>query len=402
MKKKKPEVVNHFESSVEKRNNFDVNFQVETRTIHSEISERKPESRNKKSKTRNSQPEIENSKCESSSILETRKFESRNNKIESKNNENESRNSDTKNKNNKNGRERDRGVEVYMETVRQRTTVRDKQILSTDIFQRHSQPEPELPDIRRHHSSAGDLRLAMDTSMLDPDQDASVGLPSVRKLLARFEHSPVDISDNCETSRAVTTTRVVRSSNNNVMPSAHNHNKHHTTSVSKTVRSETKHKAPSPSFRAVERKITNGNNQVLHNNNTRADDDGSGDDSDKALRHWDPQFFVRNLYKVGVCDLSDSMPVIGQLSTFSALIGKNCQFVHPRFRFLLWVSQNVHLRRMEASHWMPISHVPVLRDTWSDFLLVGKSQPCGIAGRSSTLLPGMEFYLFTKAKIRSR
>ena len=100
----------------------------------------------------------------------------------------------------KNGRERDRGVEVYMETVRQRSAVRDKQQLTTELFQRQQRlPEPivTLPD--------------MDTQEEPADtEDTNVGLPSVRKLLARFENS--QDGDNTETTtQARSKSRIVKS-----------------------------------------------------------------------------------------------------------------------------------------------------------------------------------------------
>ena len=91
-------------------------------------------------------------------------------------------NENEKGKNGKTGKERDRGVEVYMETVRQRTTVRDKPGLTTELFHRQENTVMMAPD-----------QLEGDTTGEHP-----VGLPSVRKLLARFENSQSDLCEKTE------------------------------------------------------------------------------------------------------------------------------------------------------------------------------------------------------------
>ena len=185
----------------------------------------------------------------------------------------------------KNGRERDRGVEVYMETVRQRSAVRDKPQLTTELFQRHQRlPEPVVtPDT-----------AAMESP--DPaDSDTNVGLPSVRKLLARFENS--QDGDNTETTtQARSKSRIVKSNSihgevraNKTPPARKSHTLYESDSRSIVV--------PSPSFRAVEKKVSQSHHQTVSQSDRDEERDERKRQQDKS-KHWDPQYFVKNLYKI--------------------------------------------------------------------------------------------------------
>ena len=187
----------------------------------------------------------------------------------------------------KNGRERDRGVEVYMETVRQRSAVRDKPQLTTELFQRHQRlPAPVVTP---------------DTAVMDPedppaDTDCSnVGLPSVRKLLARFENSRDNNGDNTE---ARSKSRIVKSNSihgevrANKTPPARkgSHTLYESDSRAIVV--------PSPSFRAVEKKVSQSSH---HQTASQSDNRDYEVDERKRLdqsKHWDPQYFVKSLYKI--------------------------------------------------------------------------------------------------------
>ena len=201
----------------------------------------------------------------------------------------------------KNGKERDRGVEVYMETVRQRSTVRDKKQLTTELFEKR-QPQSQ------------DRVMMVDTCQEDqdthPDDTTTVvGLPSVRKLLARFENTPLDPGDNIDHGKAVTVqaanTRFMKAANNNIMHVEHKTNKNSTKKMSivGTEMEKTKNVA-SPSFRAVEKRVTHSNQTVNH---SQLHDEGSDDDEnlkhEPRTKHWDPQYFVKALYRI---------PVIGE------------------------------------------------------------------------------------------
>ena len=139
-------------------------------------------------------------------------------------------------------RETSTGFTLYMETVRQRSAVRDKPQLTTELFQRQQRlPEPivTLPD--------------MDTQEEPADtEDTNVGLPSVRKLLARFENSKD--GDNTETTQARSKSRIVKS--NSIHGGDVRANKTPTRNVSHNLYAGDSRAivVPSPSFRAVEKK----------------------------------------------------------------------------------------------------------------------------------------------------
>ena len=183
----------------------------------------------------------------------------------------------------KNGRERDRGVEVYMETVRQRSAVRDKQQLTTQLFQRQQRlPEPivTLPD--------------MDTEPEPADtEDTNVGLPSVRKLLARFENS--QDGDNTETAQARSKSRIVKS--NSIHGGDLRASKTPTRSVSHNLYAGDSRAivVPSPSFRAVEKKVSHSHHQTVSHYDEEEEDQRK---SHVQSKHWDPQYFVKSLYKI--------------------------------------------------------------------------------------------------------
>ena len=180
----------------------------------------------------------------------------------------------------KNGKERDRGVEVYMETVRQRSAVRDKQPLTTELFQRQQIIPPDS--------------ATMET--LEPsDEDTNVGLPSVRKLLARFENS--QDGDNPENSQARSKSRIVKSNSIHggevrakKTPSARkvSHSLYESDSRAIVV--------PSPSFRAVEKKMSQSHHQTV--NHFDRDDGICQNTRNNQSKHWDPQYFVQCLYKI--------------------------------------------------------------------------------------------------------
>ena len=184
----------------------------------------------------------------------------------------------------KNGRERDRGVEVYMETVRQRSAVRDKQQLTTELFQRQQRlPEPivTLPD--------------MDTQEEPADtEDTNVGLPSVRKLLARFENSKD--GDNTETTQARSKSRIVKS--NSIHGGDVRANKTPTRNVSHNLYAGDSRAivVPSPSFRAVEKKVSHSHHQTASHYEEEEEEDQR--ESHVQSKHWDPQYFVKSLYKI--------------------------------------------------------------------------------------------------------
>ena len=184
----------------------------------------------------------------------------------------------------KNGRERDRGVEVYMETVRQRSAVRDKQQLTTELFQRQQRlPEPivTLPD--------------MDTQEEPADtEDTNVGLPSVRKLLARFENSKD--GDNTETTQARSKSRIVKS--NSIHGGDVRANKTPTRNVSHNLYAGDSRAivVPSPSFRAVEKKVSHSHHQTVSHYEEEEEEDQR--ESHVQSKHWDPQYFVKSLYKI--------------------------------------------------------------------------------------------------------
>ena len=248
---------------------------------------------------------------------------------------------ETKKTNNKNGKERDRGVEVYMETVRQRSTVRDKKILTTKLFERQSphcnSAAPPLVVLHQSHnnnradimcdSSDWDNNTAESSEQCDqetgPDDSGTIFLPSVRKLLARFENTSSDAGDNIDHCRtvsgvssapAVTRTVIngghseqyghgslrVANNNNAITQSQNKSNKSPTKTVSHHHgRNEMKSVAPSPAFRAVERSICNGKHHPSHTSVTNGyDDEDYNETGPKPLKHWDPQYFVRQLYKV--------------------------------------------------------------------------------------------------------
>ena len=183
----------------------------------------------------------------------------------------------------KNGRERDRGVEVYMETVRQRSAVRDKQQLTTQLFQRQQRPpEPIVtsPD--------------MDTEPEPADtEDTNVGLPSVRKLLARFENS--QDGDNTETAQARSKSRIVKS--NSIHGGDVRANKTPTRNVSHNLYAGDSRAivVPSPSFRAVEKKVSHSHHQTVSHYDEEEEDQRK---SHVQSKHWDPQYFVKSLYKI--------------------------------------------------------------------------------------------------------
>ena len=109
--------------------------------------------------------------------------------------------------NTRSAKDRDRSVDVYHETVRQRTT-KDKQVISPDFFKASTPPNREAPTDGggkqrqsvgsggRNHSSSSNQKptstLARAATMKEPRRmeegsAAEPGLPSVRRLLARFE-----------------------------------------------------------------------------------------------------------------------------------------------------------------------------------------------------------------------
>jgi len=91
----------------------------------------------------------------------------------------------------KNARDRDRSVDVYLETVRQRT-VRDKQQLTADLFERNEM-----------NSRMVDINTNKVVRNCDKNAGDGVGLPSVRKLLARFENGQSEKADSPDRSKSV-------------------------------------------------------------------------------------------------------------------------------------------------------------------------------------------------------
>ena len=175
---------------------------------------------------------------------------------------------------NKSGKERDRGVEVYMETVRQRSTVKDKKQLTADLFKRQTATKMSNNSI---------------DSLSDHEEDTreeNVGLPSVRKLLARFENGDQDESVvKNGISKASSQTRKVTPSKKPSFSEARKSNP----------------AAVSSSFRNLERNIHNQREHHSDDNLEDADDNSDSDDDIQAEtvnKHWDPQYFVRCLYKI--------------------------------------------------------------------------------------------------------
>ena len=202
----------------------------------------------------------------------------------------------------KTGRERDRGVEVYMETVRQRSAVRDKKQLTTELFERQQRlPGPvACPD------------TAMDT-------DTSVGLPSVRKLLARFENTE-DIGDNSE---APVTRAASAGSKSRLVKSHSIHgvdlraNKTHSRKLSSQTlyESEKAIVVPSPSFRAIEKKVSQQSHPTVRSFDL---DDEVAEEKLEQSKQWDPQYFVKCLYNIaGGCAASEDAEA-GVISLVSA------------------------------------------------------------------------------------
>ena len=180
-------------------------------------------------------------------------------------------------------KERDRGVEVYMETVRQRSTVRDKPQLTTELFERQEKT------------------VIMSEAGHQPDP---VGLPSVRKLLARFENSQSDLAENTDHGKSVFT-RHVQHNNSNAFPCESVPGK---TTVSRRTSHVNIENGRNQTCKFIEKPTAKQTINSQSVNNHDDDDDDDDDDNEEEIghqpiRHWDPQYFVKTLYKV---------PVIGE------------------------------------------------------------------------------------------
>ena len=195
---------------------------------------------------------------------------------------------------NKNARERDRGVEVYMETVRQRSTVTEnKKQLSANLFHR----QPIMTSEPTHIEDEAYDEIDQDDG---EDEAAVVGLPSVRKLLARFENGD-SVTDHSGGGQA----RKLPSSK--PFPSPQQQQQPVIKSVaapgSKSFQprdSVTKYKPGVPqAFRpAVEERVEREAPQFQHSYNDDEDEDDVIEANFEPTKHWDPQYFVRSLYKI--------------------------------------------------------------------------------------------------------
>ena len=191
---------------------------------------------------------------------------------------------DDKSKSSKTGKERDRGVEVYMETVRQRSTVRDKPVLTTELFERQETP------------------VIMSDSPVTADP---VGLPSVRKLLARFENSQSDLSDNTDHGKSSFPRTVP---NNNITavhcePVTARHTVSRRASQVENGRNQTCKIIEKPTATHTMKAQSVVSNDNLNDDNDDDDYDEEDQVGHQPIRHWDPEYFVKALYK---------LPVIGE------------------------------------------------------------------------------------------
>ena len=202
-----------------------------------------------------------------------------------------------KEKTGKTGKERDRGVEVYMETVRQRTTVRDKKQLTTQLFHRQEKTEM-LADTA---PSAGTEQLEGERTGEHP-----VGLPSVRKLLARFENSQSDLGEKTERDhgKSVFPRAAPQPAANNNSTAFHCEPVSSRTNVSRrTSHVNMLDNGRSPTCKLIEKPP--GKQTMISQPAYDEDDDDDIVETPghQAIKHWDPQYFVKTLYK---------LPVIGE------------------------------------------------------------------------------------------
>ena len=199
----------------------------------------------------------------------------------------------------KTGRERDRGVEVYMETVRQRSQAQqrgDKKLTAELLFARPPPPatpataEESRPDMSSRPPAAARPQPRHEDESPSEAGDP-VGLPSVRKLLARFEggeggdqagrrlaksHAAAQLQERDQ----VPQPRAPPSQ----PPAARRPT--HSAEVARPSAA-----APSPSFRAVERRVVT---EVSSQPEEGAEESAGGEQG--PVRHWDPQYVVRCLY----------------------------------------------------------------------------------------------------------
>ena len=216
----------------------------------------------------------------------------------------------------KTGRERDRGVEVYMETVRQRSQAQqraDKKLTAELLFARPpppaapATPEESHTDMSSRHSAAAPSQPRHEDESPSEAGDP-VGLPSVRKLLARFEggeggdqagrrlaksHGAAQLQER----EQVPQPRAPPS-----QPPAARRSPH-SAEVARPSAA-----APSPSFRAVERRVVT---EVSSPPEECAESAGG---EQEPVRHWDPQYVVRCLYTMEASPATAAAEDPGQAS----------------------------------------------------------------------------------------
>jgi len=214
-------------------------------------------------------------------------------------------NKQEQNKSNKpNGRDRDRSVDVYLETVRQRT-VRDKQQLTAELFEKNQM-----------NSRMVDNDIDLDKVVRNGDKNTGdgVGLPSVRKLLARFETGQSDKADSPDRSKSVNNS--YRDTSNGKLASSPDNRTHFTHQKKIKQRKETenmftfqennvKTSVNEKEERSRGGETISGSKPLASPPLVSETSRGKKELEDEKSNHiqtkqWNPQYFVKCLYKLPV------------------------------------------------------------------------------------------------------
>jgi len=213
----------------------------------------------------------------------------------------------------KNARDRDRSVDVYLETIRQRT-VKDKQQVTAELFERNEINSRMLDSNNKNTSKIVQNGGNIDTSKVVRNGDKTpgdgVGLPSVRKLLARFENgqSQSETGDTTDRSKSVPTTH--REVGNGKVKNNLESKTQSVTNMKKQTRKETENLMNNGKTNVQEERSRGGDtisgskplvSPPLVSETSRgrreADDEKS---NHTPTKQWNPQQFVKYLYKLPV------------------------------------------------------------------------------------------------------